>query len=394
MKKKILVLSQFFYPDRSGTGKILAELFLSLPKEEFEIDVVSGRRIYNEKVKTVLSKYEQINNINIYRVFKYFMPKEKCWGRLFNYIGFFLFTGVKVFSSKLYKEKNIIFSVSNPPIMPLLGAILKAKNNKFIYLIHDLYPDVAVKLGFTKEKSLMARIMYNINKFVFKRADKILVLGRDMKYYIMKKYNISDTKIEVFTNWATKTFETDEEPKNNKFKLIYTGNIGNAHNLDIAIKAAKKMSDEIELIFVGEGSRKASLQKIASGARNIRFLSYLNDKEYEQILKSADALLLSLEIGLAGLVIPSKLYTYLSAGKPIIAICENDSEIAFVINEETCGIIMPHLDLECFIKKLSYLIQNKKECLIMGNNARIAFVSKYERSILLNKYIRFFKDLI
>ena len=391
MKTKLLVLSQFFYPDKLSTGKVLAELILGLDEEKFDVKVISGRRLYQDKSKIVLPKYEKIKNVSIHRVLKTVMPKEKAWGRLFNYIAFFLACSGKICKTRIHEKMDVILTVSNPPIIPLIGALLKNDKNKFVYLIHDLYPDIAIKLGVVSEKNILSRVMFKVNRFVFRKADKIIVLGRDMKEYLINNYQVSENKISVITNWS-KDLDIQKNNRKDRFKLLYTGNLGRFHDLEIAVEVAQLFKEDMELIFVGEGAKKEYLIELVKekDIKNVEFFTYLDDEEYKKILSDADALLLSLEKGLAGLAVPSKFYTYLAAGKPVVAITDQKSEIALTINEEKCGIVVQHDKVDFFANEIEKMIRSEEYCQSMGENAYRAFKQKYEKTVVSRSFQELF----
>lgn len=391
--KNILLLSQFFYPDKTGTGKILAELIFSLDQNKFNTDVLASRQMYGDKTNLVLPKYEKINNTVIYRVFKNFKSKDNLFGRLFNYVSFFFLAVVKLYQLSLAKNKDIIISVSNPPIMPLLAVWLKSDKNKVVYILHDLYPDIAIKMGVIKENSLIAKFMYKINNYVFLRVDKVIVLGRDMKKYLINQYNLPTEKIEVISNWSTKKdVQIAEKNRNDKFRIIYSGNIGRFHDLTMAVEAVKDLND-VELIFIGEGAQKDRLMQLSKDRMNIKFYPFLDDNEYNSILQSADALLVSLEKNLSGMAVPSKFYTYMSIGRPIICISDIKTEMAMVIQENNCGFVVEHGEVDKFKKNLCQLIVTEETRKIWGANALKVFKKHYEKSIIMKKYEVFFEKL-
>ena len=390
--KKILLFSQFFYPDKTGTGKILAELFLGLDKDKFSINVISGRKIYNDSEGKILSQFELVNSIKIYRTFKWELDKNKFFGRIYNYIMFFICACYKCFKLKLQLDKDIIISVSNPPIMPLLGAVLKNKRNKFIYIVHDLYPDIAIALKVVNKDSLLAKIMLYINKFVFSKADKIVVLGRDMENYINTNYKVSSSKLIVISNWSNYKNINTNKRSDSLFKVLYTGNIGRFHNLEIAVDAIKGKND-IEMKFVGEGALKNSLEQQAENFDNIKFSSYLDDEKYYKELDSADVLLVSLEKNLSGMAVPSKLYTYLSTGKPILCISDSNTEMAMIIKEYNCGFVINHNDIESFNNYLNLLKKSTELRNEMGKNGYKAYVENYKKEDIIKKYEDLFENL-
>lgn len=389
--KNILVLSQFFYPDKTGTGKILAELFFSLNKKEFSVDVISGRKKYSDLSQLVLKEYEVADGVKIYRTFRWFASKDKSIGRIYNYIMFFICACWKCFRQGLYKDKDLIISVSNPPIMPLLGAMLKNRHRKFIYILHDLYPDIAIAMNVVEKTHLFSRMMFAVNQYVFRKADKIVVLGRDMEKHLIDRYHVPRERVRVISNWANSAGVENVEQKHlNKFRVLYTGNMGRFHNLELAIEAVRGI-DNIELIFVGEGALKDKLITMTSNMNNVQFLSYLDDIEYQNILSSADALLVSLEKNLSGLAVPSKFYTYLSVGKPILCISDQSTEMALSIKECDCGFVIGHEDVNGFRNALDRLKNSMELKNRMGQNGRSLFEKKYIKETVIKQYEELFK---
>ena len=390
--KKILLLSQFFYPDLSGTGKILAELCRGLSLRGYTIDVAASRQEFGKKQAMLLSTFQSWEGINIYRSCKWFGNKDKTIGRIYNYLAVFLCTLICCTRNKLYKDKDILISVSNPPIMPLIGLLLKSNNQKFYYLIHDLYPDIAIAMNVVSEKHIFSRVMYFINNYIFKHADGIVVLGRDMSDYLQKIYNISDDKIHIIANWGSESLlEIQAKQRQKKFRIVYSGNMGRFHNLELAAEAIKKR-DDIEMIFVGEGQAKHELQQRYRPYSNIIFMTYLDETAYIDMLKTADALLVSLEKNLSGLAVPSKFYTYLGAGRPILCIADDDTEIAMLIKEHNCGFVIPHDSVDYFSECCDKLIKQQSLCEKMGNEARKAFLKSYRLDLIIEKYEELFES--
>lgn len=389
--KKLLVFSQFFYPDQTGTGKVLAELFSYLARKGFAVTALSSRQIHNDSKNTILAAHEIWEKVEIHRVFKNFKDKNKALGRIFNYLMFFIQACFYTLQTGLHKNKDILISVSNPPIMPLLPAILKGKR-KFIYLIHDLYPDIAIKMGATRPNSLMAKVILVVNNFVFLKADKIIVLGRDMKQYLIDNYLVNADKIVVLTNWAEKVNCPSCSP-GNEFQLIYSGNMGKFHSLEMLLDLAVSRGD-IKICFIGAGAQRDSLQakteKLA--LTNVEFSPFLEQEQYLRKMQQASAFVVSLEKNLTGLAVPSKFYTYLSLGKPIICISEPESEMAQIVIEADCGFVVAHGDLAALERAIAKLL-DKKVQLQMAENAKKVFVEKYEKTLVVAQYEKLLESL-
>lgn len=389
--KRILLLTQFFFPDRTGTGKILAELCRELVESDFDIDVAASRQEFGKNTAKLLDSFQVWHSIRIFRSCSIFGDKNKTFGRIYNYLAVFVCTFFTCYSKRLFKEKDIVLSVSNPPIMPLLGIWFKRPGQKFFYIIHDLYPDIAIAMGVVNRRHLFSKVMFVVNNYVFRHADGVIVLGRDMARYLQDNYCISAEKVHVITNWGNDSLLSIGEIAKTKgnFRIVYSGNMGRFHNLELAAEAARDMPN-IELVFIGEGQAKKDLVANYSRYENIKFSSYLSDDEYMEMLASADALLVSLERNLSGLAVPSKFYTYLAAGRPIICISDADTEMAMIIQECNCGYIVEHDNLHQFIACCESLLNDEDKKIQLGKNARRIFLERYRLKHAVKKYVEMF----
>ena len=217
-KNKILLLTQYYAPDEMGTGKIMGEIFGSLA-DEYQINVISGKRTY--KTNLLLKSEEIINGVRVRRLFSGYKNKDLWSGRLYNYIGFFFSVLKYLLFRKPHKKCDYIITTSNPPMLPLL-AILFGHNKRKIYIIHDLYPDIAVKLGVIGGNNILAKIMQFINKVVFTRIDDIIVLSKEMKKYVEFNYNISVDKVKVIPNFFNEVAELNVLDRNDELiKIVY-----------------------------------------------------------------------------------------------------------------------------------------------------------------------------
>lgn len=387
--KSILLLSQFFYPDRTGTGRVMGELFSAISEAGFSVDVVASRQEYGDIFGRILPSFERYGNVRVFRCFRWFRTQESAFGRIFNYVMVFFCALWTCLHHGLTREKDILVSVSNPPIMPLLGLLLCRRRQRFIYILHDLYPDIAIAMGVVGVRHLFSRIMFAINRYVFGHADKIVVLGRDMKAYLQTAYRVPEERMVVIPNWARDGIPYQENFPHRTFRVLYTGNMGRFHDLELAVEAFCILSDA-ELIFVGEGASKAGLMERARGMKNVRFLPFLEDTAYQEILIEADACLVSLEANLSGLAVPSKFYTYLAAGRPIIAISDRTTEMAMTIQENNVGFVVPHGDVEGFLAAVAFLRENEDEAHEMGKRAYHLYLEKYRQSEIVRTYAELF----
>ncbi|MFC2336615.1 MAG: glycosyltransferase family 4 protein [Negativicutes bacterium] len=387
--KHILLLSQFFYPDKTGTGRVMGALFSALSQRGFAVDVVASRQEYGDMAGRILPIFEQYGKVRVFRCFRWFCAQESGFGRIFNYVMVFFCTFWTCLHHRLTREKDIIVSVSNPPIMPLLGLLLRRRGQRFIYILHDLYPDIAIAMGVVGERHLFSRVMFAVNRYVFKNADQVVVLGRDMKAYLEKAYQVPEGKMVIIPNWARDGIAYQAKPSGRIFRVLYTGNMGRFHDLKLAVEAFRTLPNA-ELIFVGEGASKAEVMARARGMQNVRFLPFLGETAYREMLITADAFLVSLEANLSGMAVPSKFYTYLAAGRPIIAISDMTTEMAMTIREKEVGFVVPHGDVRAFLAAVEFLRENEEAAHEMGKRAHRLYLAQYCQTEIVRMYASLF----
>ena len=385
-----------FYPDISATAKILSDLFFNLDKN-YKINVICQNRSYISPEIEYESE-TKIENIFIKRIKVNKTNKNNSFSRLINFITLYHHFHKELKNS--YEE--IFFCVSNPPFLPYITIKeAKRKNKKSVFLLHDLYPDVLIKLGTIKKSSIISKVMYRMNSYAFENADKVIVLGRDVKKYLLDNYNIKDYKIEIITNWGNNEINktnTDFRKKHdlqNKFVIMYTGNLGETAEFDTLLNTAKILNnDNIQFVIIGDGRKKKFISDKINEMQlnNIVLLDYIPEDDYYSVINSADMFYVSLRKELEGISVPSKTYTYLSVGKPIIAVVPERSEIGLSIREDNYG-IYNNYDPKKLKDDILAIFQNKHKYNILKENAQKTFISKYNRPLILEKYRNLFKEL-
>lgn len=385
---RLLLISEFFYPYKTSTQKILTELSEDLVEQGMEVSVLTTKNAYREE-KQKLNKYEEYKGISIKRIFSTSFNRDSKIGRILNYTTFL----GSVLSNLLFKnDYDKILFVSNPPLVPYIGYIIKKiKNKKYIYLVHDIYPDVAEKLGVIKENSLISRVMDCVNKKIYINAEKVIVLGKDMKKVIEGK-GVDSNKIDIVTNWADSKNTYKEKVSieylkkynmNHKFNIVYTGNISKVHSIDCILEVAKyfKNYNDIMFTFVGDGNRKQYIKefKESNKLNNLQILDYMFGQDYNNMLNSADVFISTLQKGIEGLGVPSKTYTYMSVSKPIIAIMDETSEIGSIVKEKKIGGQFNNEDIDEIVNYIKSLKKDSKLYESTCVNVKTIFEEKYER---------------
>ncbi|MBS1492488.1 MAG: glycosyltransferase family 4 protein [Bacteroidetes bacterium] len=405
-KEGIRILTQYFYPDVASTGQLLGELAFGLADKGLEVSALTALPSYSYKIEA--KKKEKFHNVNISRLWTTKLNKNTKIGQLLNSISFF----TNIFFHLLFSSsKTPLLIVSNPPFLPIVGYFIKKlKKINYIYLIHDVFPEKAYKLNYVSEKSIFIKIWSAFDKKVLSNASEIIVLSEAMKKVVetkMKNYELShDNKIFVIHNWADGNFIKPVEKLQNsflinnnlsgKFVVMYSGNIGASYDLEALIETARLTKEnEFAFLFIGDGVKKKKLQDLASSYNltNIAYLPYQLKKDLPFSLTAPSVSVVTYESYLEGLLMPSKLYTTLAAGVPVIALCSKDSEVAKIIEEAKCGFIVEKNDAQQFY---NYILKIKNDPALekeLGMNARKYFEENFALNVAVDKYYNVIKKL-
>jgi colanic acid biosynthesis glycosyl transferase WcaI len=405
---RICVLSEYFYPDDSGgTGMVLGQLFkeLKIQYPTLSIVVISSNNLYrgsNAKLKNM----EVWHDIVIHRMDT---PKTNTESSLLRIIFGFWFAIITFIELvKIRDEFDFIFVVTNPPVVPIAAFAANLFLGKpYVYLIHDLYPDIAVALNVFKKKSIPAKILRFLQGIWLKNAKKIIVLGRCMKNYIVNNYSVEPMNVDVFTNWSNLTPIKLESKETNfrkthhlKGKIgLYSGNFGKYQNFDNILSAAKiLLAGDLDLtfVFVGNGSQRKYIEDriVVDNLTNCRVFDFVSAEDFSDLLASADFSFVTLEPGADGLGVPSKFYNILASGKPTVAILPPDSEVALTLVEFDCGVQVDQGQPLILADEISKLCRNPDQMKVFGENASRAFSSNFTLASIAAKYEKLFDGLL
>ncbi|MBS5981022.1 glycosyltransferase family 4 protein [Clostridium butyricum] len=404
-KKKMLVYAHYFYPDVASTGQILTELCDGL-KENFDITVICVVPSYSGKIDEKYKKHrfyeEEIGNIKIIRVRVPEFNKSKKVSRIINLISYFINAIIATFN---LQKQDYVFSISQPPILGgLLGVIGKViKKGKLIYNIQDFNPEQTIAVGYSKNKFLVNIALY-LDKFSCKMSNKIILVGRDMQQTLNNRFVksylpnnivinnwIDEKSIYPLSNNNTTVYEFKERYNlQNKFVIMYSGNIGLYYDLENLIKIIGKFNnrDDVKFAFVGDGTIKKNIENYAleNNLKNVVFIPYQEKSDLNYSLNAADVHFVVNSKGIKGISVPSKLYGVMACGKMILGILEKGSEARIIIEESGCGICSEPEDYEDIYIKIKYILDNKQLAEMIGEKGRKYLEKNLTKELSISKY--------
>lgn len=406
MKKDILIMCQFFYPEYVSSAMLPYQTALELISEGFSVGVLTGYpKEYNSKDQ-VIPKKEKVAGIEITRKKYLQLGRKGFFSRIINYFSFTFILLLNIFKTRQYKA---IIVYSNPPILPIVAIVAnKIFDCKIIFVAYDLYPEIAIRTKSVSSDSSISKVMNKINNSLFSNASGVIALSEEMKNFIVQNRNLNPNLVSVIPNWATETFKECLEIKSTCFKQIqkkyqlivsYFGNMGTAQDIDTLMEVMrdkKIQASSIAFIFAGHGNKKEGLKKfiIENKLENIFVFDFLSGQEFNDALQISDLFVVSLTNGLSGLAVPSKTYSYYQAQKPVLAIMEKNTDIAKEIIEYQAGFSIENGQVEKLSSELLELCENLRRLINLTKNVSRLYHDKYQKKEQLKKYSQLIGKLL
>jgi colanic acid biosynthesis glycosyl transferase WcaI len=323
-----------------------------------------------------------------------------------------LMYSAKVLFKILMNKPRLVMFVSNPPFVPFIGLILKVFcGQRYVILVYDIYPDILLGLNRLSEKNIVVKLWRRINKIVYENSEAVITIGNYMAKKLEKSFNPSATsfgKVVVIHNCADpdefRPIPKEVNPfvvkykQTDKLTVMYSGNFGYAHSFKNIVNVAKKLisNKSLNIFLIGEGSQKNNIisEIRAASLDNVICLPYQNDSVFPKALASADVALITMASGSEELMVPSKIYCSMAVGSALIGITNRNSELAKMINDHECGIVVPPDNVEKLEKAISTFMNNQQFLKRCKDNAYNAFINYYTNRQTYSKYREIMNKLI
>ena len=403
MKKSrdILFLCQFFSPEYISSAQLPFDTVKALQKEGFTVDVLCGypHEYLDGKDIPVL---EEIDGLHIRRL-KYIQTGRAGFlGRLINYFSFTFMVLLNLFRTARYRA---VVVYSNPPILPWIASWAKVLfGTKLIFVSYDLYPEVATVTNTLREGNIICRLMNHINKCVYRRADHVVALSAEMKEFILQNRDTSRNKVTVIPNWYRDQGERTDIQQDNRFRetvngrfvVSYFGNMGTMQDMDTILGAIRELKDDpgIFFLFAGHGNKMEKLKEIVEQEQisNITIHKFLRGKDFEDALAISDCAFVSLEKGATGLCVPSKTYSYMMQGIPLLAVMDECDIVRDI--EKGAGLWVRNGESEKLADAIRSLQSDPGQQKKMRQTCREIYLNHYTTEICTNKYVTLFRQLL
>ncbi len=388
---RILLLNQYFPPDTAATAKMAALVAETLASRH-RVTVLAGRPSYEplERHPPYLLRREVRGNFVVERVGSTTFPRYRMRRRLSNYLSYLALAVPRA----LTVRSDVILAMTDPPVAGIAGALVaRLLGRPFIYNVRDLYPDVAVG-GRIVRAGRWVNGWERLHRWALKQASRVIVLGEDMRERVLSK-GVDPARVVVIRDGAAipQAIASRDHPITQQlrngfdFVVLHAGNLGFYGAWQTLVEAARLLAgDGIGFVFVGDGASRAQVEALASGCPAIRFLPFQPAEHVPHVLAAGDLQVVTVRRGLEGVVVPSKLYPILAAGRPVLAVAPEESDVARIVRRSNCGAVADPDDPSAVAAAVREVYRNRAQLPRMGARARGA-ARDFDRSRHLKLFL-------
>jgi len=386
----ILLFNEYYPPDTSATAKMAAQVAEKLA-ESHQVTVVAGRPSYDpeEHYPAALLRRDFRNGVSVERVGSTAYPRHQMRRRLSNYLSYLALAVPRA----LMLRPDAVLAMTDPPVAGIAGALVaRLAGCPFVYNTRDLYPDMAIG-GDIVRPSAFVECWEQMHRGALRQAARVIVLGDDMRERILSK-GISPERVVVVRDGTSlpASLPDASDPVVREircgfpFVVLHAGNLGFYGAWGTLLKAAEILRNEnTGLVFIGDGANRATLQSTVNGSPNVRFLPFRPVEQVPHVMMAGDLHIVTVRRGLEGAVVPSKLYSILAAGRPILAVAAPGSDAARIVRESGCGMAVDPDDPAAVATAIRELRDDPSRLAEMGRRARES-ANKYARVTELQKF--------
>ncbi|NJL07689.1 MAG: glycosyltransferase family 4 protein [Methylacidiphilales bacterium] len=389
---RLIFINRFFHPDHSATSQIVSDLAFALARDGREVVIVTSRLRYEDPAD-VLPARETINGVRIRRVATTGFGRNGLVGRAVDYVSFYIAAlGVLV---REVRRGDIVIAKTDPPLISIVAAMVaKAKGARLVNWLQDLYPEVASELGLKTFAGWRGAPLRALRTWSLRAAAANVAIGERMAARL-RSLGVAPETIQVIANWcddaAIEPIDHADNPLRQEWQLAdrfvvgYSGNLGRAHEFETILGAARELAGEPDVVFlvIGGGHGVERFRRATADLANVVFKPYQPRDRLTQSLGVSDVHWVSLRPEVEGLIVPSKVYGILAAGRPILAVCDRDGEVARLVERHDCGAHIDIGDSEGLSQVIRHLRDARDESRRLGRNARAALEAHHTKTAML-----------
>jgi colanic acid biosynthesis glycosyl transferase WcaI len=372
----ILLFNEYYPPDTSATAKIAAQVVASLARRH-RVTVVAGRPSYDPETSYPyrLLRRDVSGSVAIERVGSTAFHRNDMRGRVSNYLSYLSLA----IPRSIVLRADLVLAMTDPPLAGIAGALIaRATRRPFVYNIRDMYPDMVLGGGILRPgRGVDAWEAAHL--WALRQAARIIVLGDDMRDRILEKgipverIAVIRDGVSVPAQLASPEDQVVREIRGGfPFVVIHAGNLGFYGAWKTLLEAARLLGDSAAIVFVGGGAHRASLEESAGGISQVRFMPFRPAHQIPSVMAAGDVHIVAIRRGLEGVVVPSKIYSILAAGRPLLVVAPENTDAARIVRQFECGAVADPDDPAGVARAILELRADPARLEEMGRRARQA----------------------
>ncbi|MFC3958587.1 glycosyltransferase family 4 protein [Halovivax cerinus] len=404
---RVVLLSQYYRPDTSANAGVLTELASGLADRGVDVSVVTTQPSYTADDRASKRPADEvIDGVHVRRLpATRFDRNDGVAKRMLNELTFFLVASAFLF---VRQRGDVVLLPTAPSFLPVATVPLRWRGYRPVPIVMDLYPEMAVALGYIDAGGIVHRAWEWANRRAYRRAVVTVTIGERMAERIQERYG--PVPVAVIHNWEDGD-EIEPIPKaENEFArkhgfdadltVLYSGNLGRHHELESVVHAARLLEadgvDGVEFVFIGDGGKKERLQALARehDLDSVSFLPYQPTSVLPQSLTSGDVALVTMDEAVEGLCVPSKFYTALASGQTILAVAPKSAEIARIVDRHDCGVTVEPGESGAIADAVREWLENREDVADTGARSRTVFDERYTKEVAIQSYLALIRRVV
>jgi colanic acid biosynthesis glycosyl transferase WcaI len=399
----LLVLCPHYAPDTAPTGEVMTSIATELIERGHDLHIVTSLPWYERHSVEPgwggrLWRHEVTEWGQITRVHPFPTDKRNIPARALAFVGFTMLAAWKAMSGKRPARPDAVLAMSPPLTLGAAGWMAARRwRVPFVFNIQDVFPDVAVEVGAISSPKVIRAARW-LERWSYQRADAVTVLSDDLQANLIRKLtgHVADPvdRVRVIPNFVDTARIRPRDPEEGPYRaendlvgkrvVMYAGNVGFSQSLELVLAAAAELADRRDVVFVinGGGSARADLEERAKGLPNVRFVDFQPKERLPEVLAAADIHVVPLKRGLASSSVPSKTYSIMASGRPLIASVDEGTEVARVVERAEAGLAVPPDDPAAFTAAVTKLLDAPEMAQQMGRSAR-RFVERWASPVVV-----------
>jgi glycosyltransferase involved in cell wall biosynthesis len=395
---RIVAVNRYYWPDHSATSQLLTDLLEHLAEGGREVLAVTSRQRY-DRADASLPPADRHGGVHIRRLWSTRFGRAGLAGRAMDYLSFYasaLFT--LLFT---VRRGDTILALTDPPLLSVVaGLVASVKRARLVNWCQDLFPEIAERLDVPMVKGPVARALQSARNASFRTAHANVVLCDNMASHLLDQRVPADRTIIVH-NWADNGIRPVSREANplraewelgDRFVVGYSGNLGRAHDHEALLDLMRRLRehDDIVFLFIGGGAGLDRLKAMAADAAldNVQFRAYQPRERLSESLSAPDVHLVSLRAEMEGLIMPSKIYGILAAGRPTLFLGSAQGSIQRIVDSFGAGAPALGTDVALAAEWIAAHKRDHQMLARMGDSARRAYETEFNRATSLGQFER------